>query len=482
MGTTVESKSTGSTIFGSLSLPYLLRHHALLGGSIGEDVGYEDPLEVLAAQVAARANYSPPPPPPDREDPAPGNTTGKFHGVCRSHFPPAIPNVTVHRIWKSQKLRRYTDVTLVTHLSIDKLPELERQCDHWMSVVSAAVFVNLPYTTMENDTSTYDPLTKEVGAAIAEAEKKIDELFQKIESGESQHCTLDTMLVFEHFSRFDPFLGLYPINALRNRALQMADTDIVLVIDVDLLPNADLAHDLHVVSRYETLRRVTEYKQVIVLPALEILSGDPAEENRWTRRALEGPDRIRTMTEKGKIQPYLEDRNPHSQGNTDFDRWINSSMPYRVDFIDEGYEPFFLAKRLLLPWFDGMCCVFIHAYHRYASHRLLCTHLTNSHCYLCVYSERFRGLRMNDRVIHTWHMYRSGFLFVTTPRAYLIHVKHPKSPVVKQTRTTGCSTRMQKVYNQSLLDVEADQYGPVTLFQCALRRGNKWSWYRSKKK
>lgn len=323
------AKST--SLLSSISLPSFLSHQGLLDGSIKDEVK-ENPLEVLSAQLLSR---EPPailnPPPPEREDPEPGNMTGRYHGVCRSNFPPAIPNVTIYETWKSEKTRRYSDVTLMTHLSIDQLHKLERQCRFWKSTLAAAVFVRLPYGN-ESIELVYDE--EKVESALDSSSKEILELFRRMEEEESA-CTLDVLLAYEEFSNIDPFLGLYPINSLRNLALQLSDTDVVLNLDVDLLPNAHLSHDLHIVSQYETVRRVTEARQIIVLPALEIIGAeDDVTMERWIERSLEGYDRIVMMAEKGRVRSFQSDKDPLAQGSTRFDEWITSTMPYRIDDIE----------------------------------------------------------------------------------------------------------------------------------------------------
>ena len=52
-------------------------------------------------------------------------------------------------------------------------------------------------------------------------------------------------------------VGLYPVNALRNKALQLSQTEIVLLLDADFLPNRALSDMIHDQRMYDQLRRVT---------------------------------------------------------------------------------------------------------------------------------------------------------------------------------------------------------------------------------
>lgn len=452
-------------ILGVVKLPNFLGNHALLTGSVTDRIDEEDPQQSLAALLAERDNT--PPPPPDekevKEDPLAGNLTERFHGACKSQYPPTVPNMLVRQIWKSKKMRRYTDISLVTHLSIDMLHKLEFQCQFWASRIAAAVYVKLPYE--ENPKGS--PYTAEVNQTLSDAEEEVDAFFRKIHDMEDV-CTLDILLAYEDFNAGDIFLGLYPINSLRNRALQLADAENVLVVDVDVVPNIDLSHDLHVMSLYETLNRVTGNRQMIVLPALTVTgSDDDLTTSRWVNRSLEGVDRIQVMYEKGKVKPFETVRNPLGQVDTNFSKWIVSTEPYRLMDIQLGYEPFYLAKKASLPWYDGTSVITY----------IQCT-LFMGHLYLVPphAAERFRGLRFN-KVVHTWHAHKSGFIFVVTPRAYVMHVPHPKGRTWLETRRRGHYKKMQRMFNQSFGEIEEDMYSPSTLYQCSTRRGTKWTWY-----
>ncbi|EFN57236.1 expressed protein, partial [Chlorella variabilis] len=67
----------------------------------------------------------------------------KYPGFCRKMRPPNVPVLTVQRMWLSGRQRNYTDVSLVTQLSADRLYMLEGQCGAWGSIIAAAVHVPL---------------------------------------------------------------------------------------------------------------------------------------------------------------------------------------------------------------------------------------------------------------------------------------------------------------------------------------------------
>jgi Glycosyl-transferase for dystroglycan len=63
-------------------------------------------------------------------------------------------------------------------------------------------------------------------------------------------CALDVTLFSELLPRGDPWMGmLFPVNAMRNRALLLARTQLVMIVDGDMLVergmHAGLAADAH---------------------------------------------------------------------------------------------------------------------------------------------------------------------------------------------------------------------------------------------
>ncbi len=68
----------------------------------------------------------------------------------------------------------------------------------------------------------------------------------------------------------------------------------------------------------------------------------------------------------------------------------------------QGYEPYILINKRFVPWYD----------------------------------ERFRGYG-RDKIVHILHIARLGMRFVAHPRAFVVHVPHPKAPTFKATKEGG---------------------------------------------
>lgn len=189
-----------------------------------------------------------------------------------------------------------------------------------------------------------------------------------------------------------PLRSLYPINALRNAALAMAHSELVLCLDVDFLPCAGLFARLEG-SGGALRRQCTEERTLLVVPAFESCAAtcDAA------RLAREGKDTLRAAVEAGEARVFASDGRcagdfPQGHRATDSERWLRSDGAYTVEHED-GYEPFVIAPRRLSPKYD----------------------------------ERFCGFGRN-KIVQLWEAARVlGFRFEVLPESFVVHVRHEAS-------------------------------------------------------
>ena len=84
-------------------------------------------------------------------------------------------------------------------------------------------------------------------------------------------CALRIELVGQYINPRDP--QQYPINSLRNRALSLATTDLVLMLDVDFVASPMLGlpePGYRDPAVYNQMVEMTGRKKALVLPAFEI--------------------------------------------------------------------------------------------------------------------------------------------------------------------------------------------------------------------
>lgn len=255
--------------------------------------------------------------------PLPGDTGATFKGACQRLTPPQVPDLVVKKIWRSEKPRAPTDITLVTQVSIDRLySALGNQCANWGGVISAAVYVPLV------DLAVVSSDRRLSGAPLSAPIKIIDDFFNKQEK--EGRCKMDIMYIYEELESTEQ-VGLYPVNALRNRALQLASTELVLLLDADFVPNTQICEDLADPGQYELIRRATANHQAIVLPALEVMvQGE--EGQRLAVKAAEDKENVRRMMRNDRLQGFHMDGFVNGHRATDFERWMDANVAYQVNY------------------------------------------------------------------------------------------------------------------------------------------------------
>ncbi|KAG7673702.1 hypothetical protein KSW81_006894 [Nannochloris sp. 'desiccata'] len=313
-----------------------------------------------------------------------------------------LPQLNIEQILDTSKARTQSDVTLVTQLSFERLYMLEGQCDVWNGVISAAVYialVNGQAVTVELN-SNQDP----------------------------QLTPMDTILSHEVENIW--LSALYPVNAMRNRAIANARTDVILLLDVDFWPAAELSELMRQPGKYESLLTAVNGGSAIVLPAYE--TGDSGEVGVEVAResVLGGKDSAAMMFWDGRIKPFHTDRYKAGHRATDFRKWLVASRPYRIRY-EEGFEPYVLVARKYVPWTD----------------------------------ERFVGYRKN-KVVHLLHLANLGLQFVVHPRAFVVHSPHPRARTWKVTHTTGLWDQLAELYRQVKEGLESNTYIPSAMYSC----------------
>lgn len=174
-------------------------------------------------------------------------------------------------------------------------------------------------------------------------------------------------------SRGPSKVSWYPINQLRNRALAQAETDLVLICDVDFRPCRRLARLLRASGEIESIfKRVSCRLNCVVLPAFEVSAArdddddGASNEEVAQRAAIEMPEKswwLKTLAckqellkqwEQGRVVPFASRVWAQGHRATNFNRWkaaTDLSGWYEVAY-EEGFEPFVIMNRLLVPAFD----------------------------------------------------------------------------------------------------------------------------------
>ena len=239
-------------------------------------------------------------------------------------------------------------VTWVTQMTADRLKIFEEMLKRWNGPVSVALYSQ----DVEKDV------------------KEIDHLLDRVD-----------------FHIVGASQGLYPVNTLRNVALNNARTDFVVLADVDFVPGYGTYEAISsFVQELQAAGRQNERK-VYVFPAFEIDGDDQTVPHDF--------DKLKAMG--GKIHQVHNDGGREiAHKYTLYDTWMQAQEPYKVSY-KFPYEPYILAPRFI-PRYDV----------------------------------RFFGYG-NDKASHNYELNAAGFEFWVFPKHFMVHVRHPQGSWVQQT-------------------------------------------------
>ncbi|GAB4822605.1 hypothetical protein N2152v2_009651 [Parachlorella kessleri] len=343
-------------------------------------------------------------------------------GQCRGPSTnETVPHLVSVRRWWSSKGRQGESITLVTQLSLERLDMLENQCSVWPDAIAAVVYAP---TLGGRLWSAEDPSL--AGQRLGVAQSRLDAFHGRMEA--QGRCTLDLELASEDF-RDEGEVGLYPFNAARNRALMLAGTEALLLLDADFVPPTSLAAAYQASPRaYQELLAQLRQGQTVVLPAFETASGGAEGRALALAAAQRGKAFVVGEYAAGRLLGFQMRQYEPGHAPTDYARWSAGDSPYTVQYA-KGYEPYVLISRRFVPWYD----------------------------------ERFRGYG-RDKIQHLTHLAGLNVTFSVHPAAFVVHVPHRKAPTFRATRSSGQWDKLYKLYVEVQRDVRAQRFLPVVSF------------------
>jgi len=264
--------------------------------------------------------------------------------------------------WESQLERHSTDVTIVTQLSVDRISRLEAMTQTWAGVVSAAVLLPPPHFCAQRKS----------------ALNQLAQLHERVEARGECRLDIATLHVEAATRVYDT---MYPINALRNLALDQAKSALVFLLDIDFEVSSNLYSELQ--SSYQTVHDAAVHSRTaLVIPAFECesLNTMPNCQEQMVQ-ALDAED----------AELFHTGHFAKGHRATDLARWRHATEAYPVQY-EECFEPYVIAARTLIPRYD----------------------------------ERFRGYGMN-KIAHILHMDALHFEFWVVPHHFVCAAKHAKS-------------------------------------------------------
>mmetsp|Transcript_23911 Transcript_23911/g.60471 ORF Transcript_23911/g.60471 Transcript_23911/m.60471 type:complete len:615 (-) Transcript_23911:545-2389(-) len=254
---------------------------------------------------------------------------GNRERVLRNFLQPEVP----HSTYKGK------ETTLVTQFTVNRAAAFEKLVESWRGPISASIYIQ----DAKSDT------------------REIVGMWDR--SAAVRKYALIHLVISK--------TGPYPVNMLRNVALDEAVTEYIFPIDVDFVVSPSLRDRL----KEDDVAKMLKEKGAVIIPAFELSS--PTLERPTTKKQLA------EMARSGKafqVHRYF----PAGHVMIDYDRYLSATKSYVAKYTEDS-EPYYLTKRPF-PRYD----------------------------------ERFKG-RGGNKQSQVYEMTVAGFKFYVLHDAHLIH-------------------------------------------------------------
>lgn len=307
--------------------------------------------------------------------------TNKSHDACFMFTDIAKLQHRTHPFFIGRNTSISNEITLISQLSMDRLQMLEPLCRYWKGPMSMSVYAS-------------DAETVKLSNYIASCEcfQQRNDIALHIVYAESQ---------------------IYPVNYLRNVALDHLSTRFAFLLDIDFVPMVDL-HDYLL----EAVRVLGAEKRALVVPAFET--------HLYRLELPHNKAELLDMVEAKSIKPFRHDEWPQGHAPTNYQHWRIASRPYRVDW-EPNFEPY-----ILLQW------PFVR------------------------YDTRFVGFGWN-KVSHIMELHHAGYEFVVLPEAFVIHMPHSPSLDISKFRSSSLYRDCLQILKREFQEMLNAKYFFMTL-------------------
>ncbi|XP_078671272.1 xylosyl- and glucuronyltransferase LARGE1-like isoform X1 [Branchiostoma floridae x Branchiostoma belcheri] len=272
------------------------------------------------------------------------------------------------------------DVTLVAQLSMDRLQMLEALCRHWEGPISLALYMS--------DAEAQQFLRYALGSETLMQRKNV-----------GYH------IVYKEGQ-------FYPVNLLRNIALQQVNTPYVFLMDIDFLPMYNLYPYLKKTVGMMDMRR---QKKSLVVPAFETL--------RYRLSFPKSKAELLSMLDMGTLYTFRYHVWQKGHAPTNYAKWRTATTPYRVNW-EPDFEPYIVVRKDQLPEYDT----------------------------------RFVGFGWN-KVSHIMELDAQGYEFIILPNAFIIHMPHAPSFDIAKFRSSEQYRTCLKVLKEEFQKDLQRKYG-----------------------
>lgn len=341
----------------------------------------------------------------------------------------------------------HTHRILRTLSNIDNFPEQRSKCpselapDNIQVSLIIQTSLNRLWILKETCSRWKDPIV--IVVALTQEERLLEE-------GIRYHWKIECpqlKMIIHHLEDSSP--EQYPVNQLRNLALDAAETSHVLVVDVDFVPSVDLSSIMKntLQSREEQFQKPSDgYREAIVVPAFDRTLNPPCTTEESCRQHLDlqssfiprNFDELVECLRLSQCIVFQSDNNPEGHSSTRSEDWLQQKwyyneeqrIPRSINCIDSTrYEPYVIIRWCPQSSFSGPVSPY--------------------------YDERFHGYGKN-KIQHVQHLRMMGYRYLVLPEGFIVHNPHVESKVKERWNNVGQSSlhhKMDELYTQFLKEL-----------------------------
>ena len=341
-------------------------------------------------------------------------------------------------------------VTLVMQSTADRLWILRRTCQRWTDPISLVLF-----------------LDSEEQASAADA--------TLAENGVCPQLTIVRHMMDSNLEENGK--DMYPVNRLRNLALDTVQTSHVLTIDIDFVPSESLAAKIKAAltarnkAREETIDGLVlppEESEAIVVPAFERISPaelcqgsncEPDSLNDLTNLSIPKSfeDLLSCVKEHKECRVFQSHNNLDGHSSTRSDAWLDRKW-YNEDELTPALSvPDNMGSDIDLTRIRTLQCFDSVRYEPYVVLRWCSSSKESPGPVAPYYDERFHGYGKNKIELIS-HLRVKGYAFSILPEGFIIHAPHSISKAKRaweSTKESSLHSNMDKLYPKFLKELVA---------------------------
>lgn len=360
------------------------------------------------------------------------------------------------------------DVTLVVQSSLDRVWILDETCARWKAPIVLVVAIK--------------------------AEEKRNVAHDLVGWGDK--CPQMNLIIHYMDEKTEGTPEHYPVNALRNMALDAVQTSHILVVDVDFVPSANLEKTIR--STLLNAHSNTE-KEAIVVPAFQRVLSPPCTTDEQCKRHLRldssfiphSFEDLRRCHDAKDCIIFQNDINGPGHSSTRSHEWLDRK--WYEESVDENgsrrirsitcfdslrYEPYVVIR-----WCPTGARAAAQKKLRQLDYENASTTQNNHSNDLELaarpvapyYDERFHGYGKN-KIQHISHLRLLGYKFAVLPEGFIVHNPHIESAVketwnnVEQSKLHQDMDVLYRNFLHELFDKYFDQFGADIVDQCSRER------------